>query len=94
MKHLAYVAFALVLVGSVSTANAAGTKCKGDALREKPPVPNYPHHIRNVVWRNTRAMCLQELSSKSNNPVIPSQTRQESPINKDAPNNSSPQTSP
>ena len=43
-------------------AAASGTE-KGDALREKPPIPNYPHHIRNVVWRNTRAMCLQSLES-------------------------------
>lgn len=62
MKYLAFASFALVLVASVSTANAVETKCKGDALREKPPIPNYPHHIRNVVWRNTRAMCLEELS--------------------------------
>lgn len=62
MKYLAFATFTLVLVASASTANAAETKCKGDALREKPPVPNYPHHVRNVVWRNTRAMCLEELS--------------------------------
>lgn len=62
MKYLAFAAFALVLVASASTVNAAETKCKGDALREKPPIPNYPHHIRNVVWRNTRGMCLEELS--------------------------------
>ena len=62
MKYLAFASFALVFVALVSPANAVETKCKGDALREKPPVPNYPHHVRNVVWRNTRAMCLEELS--------------------------------
>lgn len=67
MKYLAAATFALIVVISASTANAAETKCKGDALREKPPIPNHPTHIRNVVWRNTRAMCLQELSQKSMN---------------------------
>jgi hypothetical protein len=62
MKYLAFASFALVLVALASPANAVETKCKGDARKEKPPIPNYPHHIRNVIWRNTRAMCLEELS--------------------------------
>lgn len=62
MKYLAFAGFALVLVASISPANAVEIKCTGDALKKKPPVPNYPHHVRNVVWRNTRAMCLEELS--------------------------------
>jgi len=69
MKYLTYAAFTLVMVVSTSTANATGTACKGDALREKPPIPNHPTHIRNVVWRNTRAMCLQELSRESSKPA-------------------------
>lgn len=69
MKYLAFAAFALILFASPFTANAAETRCRGDALREKPPVPNYPHHLRNVVWRNTRAMCLEELSRKTKSPV-------------------------
>lgn len=34
-------------------------QCTGDARFSKPPVVNYPHHIRNVVWRNMRAMCVK-----------------------------------
>lgn len=67
MKYFTVAAFALVLFVAASPVNAAETKCKGDALKEKPPVPNYPHHIRNVVWRNTRAMCLEELAQQSTN---------------------------
>lgn len=69
MKYLTYAAFALIMVVSTSTANATETACKGDALREKPPIPNHPTHIRNVVWRNTRSMCLQELSRENSKPV-------------------------
>lgn len=32
-------------------------QCTGDARFAKPPVVNNPHHVRNVVWRNMRAMC-------------------------------------
>jgi hypothetical protein len=32
-------------------------QCTGDARFSNPPVVNNPHHIRNVVWRNMRAMC-------------------------------------
>lgn len=52
----------IVALSFMPMVNAAETKCKGDAARATPPIPNYPHHIRNVVWRNTRAMCLEELS--------------------------------
>lgn len=69
MKYLAFATFVLMLVASASTANAAETKCKGDALRKKPPIPNHPTHIRNVVWRNMRAMCLQELSQMPKPPA-------------------------
>lgn len=72
MKYLAAATFALVIVISASTANAAETKCKGDALREKPPVPNHPTHVRNVVWRNTRSMCLEELSRLTTTSNTPS----------------------
>jgi hypothetical protein len=81
MKYLTAATFALVIVISTSTANAAETKCKGDALREKPPIPNHPTHIRNVVWRNTRAMCLQELSQRSMN-IPNSNTAPAQPITK------------
>jgi hypothetical protein len=42
--------------------------CKGDAARPKPPIPNNPTHIRNVVWRNVRAMCLYQIAQKTNSP--------------------------
>lgn len=71
MKKLIFAAaLALVFASPVFAATeteiiVTGTRpaaCKGDAVRANPPVPNYPTHIRNVVWRNTRAMCLQALS--------------------------------
>ena len=34
-------------------------QCTGDARVSKPPIVNYPHHIRNVVWRNMQAMCVK-----------------------------------
>jgi hypothetical protein len=40
-----------------STNPVKSTKCKGDAVRSTPPVVNNPTHIRNVIWRNMRAMC-------------------------------------
>lgn len=47
--------------------------CKGDAARAKPPIPNNPTHIRNVVWRNRRAMCLQHIAQKMGNPQLAGQ---------------------
>jgi hypothetical protein len=41
---------------------ASANACQGDASHSTPPIPNYPTHIRNVIWRNTRALCLAELS--------------------------------
>lgn len=32
-------------------------RCNGDAAKATPPIPNYPTQIRNVIWRNMRAMC-------------------------------------
>lgn len=32
-------------------------RCTGDAAKAKPPVPNNSTHLRNVIWRNMRAMC-------------------------------------
>ncbi len=45
---------------SMSAANANETHCQKDASHSTPPVPNYPTQVRNVVWRNTRALCLTE----------------------------------
>ncbi len=48
----------------VATETADST-CKGDAVRATPPIPNHPTHIRNVVWRNVRAMCLNQITQKT-----------------------------
>ncbi len=63
MKKLTIIALViLALVSFIPAANAKETTCKGDAQSSTPPVPNYPTYIRNVVWRNTRALCLAEQS--------------------------------
>jgi len=67
-KLIITAAFVLTFTSFVPAANANENKCKGDAARATPPVVNYPTHIRNVVWRNTRAMCLQQLSNSSKTP--------------------------
>lgn len=60
MKRLIITtAFVLAFSISISAANASENKCKGDAARATPPVVNYPTHIQNIVWRNTRAKCLE-----------------------------------
>jgi hypothetical protein len=56
---------------SVSTpAQSSPTKpatapCQGDAKRATPPIPNHPTHIRNVVWKNMRAMCVPPTQSQT-----------------------------
>lgn len=44
---------------------ATRAKCTGDAARSNPPIVNYPTHIRNVIWRNTRAICLPSRAKAS-----------------------------
>lgn len=41
----------LILAAAIPAAGATEKKFTGDAARVKPPVPNYPSHIRNVIWR-------------------------------------------
>ena len=86
MRYFAYPAFAFLLATLAPMTIAAETSCKGDARREKPPIPNHPTHIRKVVWRNTRAMCLQELSRSSRNPAPVSQDEQKTPTLSTPPN--------
>ncbi len=74
MKYFTFAIFTLGLFASASTAIAVETYCKGDALREKPPVPNYPYNVRNVVWRNMRLLCLQELAQTTKSQVNSSKT--------------------
>lgn len=58
------------LTAQATTPVSSATKaaCKGDAALAKPPIPNNPTHIRNVVWRNTRSMCLQQIAQKASAP--------------------------
>lgn len=58
----------LTTQATTPVSSAAETTCKGDAALAKPPIPNNPTHIRNVVWRNMRAMCLQQVTQKPGNP--------------------------
>lgn len=57
----------------IPVSTAAESVCKGDAALAKPPIPNRPTHIRNVVWRNTRAMCLHQMAQKTDSPQPASQ---------------------
>lgn len=38
---------------------STGFKCTGDARFSKPPVPNYPQNLRNVMWRILRQNCVR-----------------------------------
>ena len=64
----------LILAAAIPAAGATEKKCTGDAAHVKPPVPNYPSHIRNVVWHNQQALCQAQVSTagssqmKSSNP--------------------------
>ncbi len=57
-RAVATVPKAATTNSSLLSMAATRAKCTGDAALAKPPVANYPTHIRNVVWRNTRAICL------------------------------------
>ena len=79
MKYFIFIlTFALVSVNPFSAmAEAPASKptqltipCQGDAKRATPPIPNYPTHIRNVVWKNMRAMCVQPTQAQK----VPSST--------------------
>lgn len=65
MNRLMFVTILMAtFVSSIFVASANENSCTGDAVRSTPPIPNYPTHIRNVVWRNTRALCLAQLAQK------------------------------
>lgn len=59
------VAPAFVAQATTPVSIPSDPACKGDAARATPPIPNNPTHIRNVVWRNMRAMCLQQIAQKA-----------------------------
>ncbi|PSB15065.1 hypothetical protein C7B65_25340 [Phormidesmis priestleyi ULC007] len=60
MKTLVCTTVSLLLLASIPATAATRFRCTGDAARSTPPVVNYPTHIRNVVWRNMRAVCQQQ----------------------------------
>ncbi|PSB34919.1 hypothetical protein C7B82_01750 [Stenomitos frigidus ULC18] len=58
-----YTAILLLAVSlSIPVVAATGKHCTGDLAHLTPPVVNNPTHIRNVVWKNMRAVCLQEIA--------------------------------
>jgi hypothetical protein len=68
MKKLIYTTALMLAVILASPAIATTeTHCTGDAARSTPPVVNNPTHIRDVVWKNMRAICLQELAQVTSN---------------------------
>lgn len=62
-RPIQMAALILMLTTSIPVASATEIKCSGDAAHAMPPVPNYPSHIRNVVWRNKRALCEAQVST-------------------------------
>ncbi len=85
MKKLTAIAVViLAFVSSISAANANETTCKGDAQSSTPPVPNHPTYIRNVVWRNTRALCLAEQTKAGNQSAQSSTSILKKPIDQKA----------
>lgn len=76
MKQLMIVTIlSIAFTFSIPAANANANHCQGDASHSTPPVPNYPTHVRNVVWRNARALCLAEkfqIASQSSQPATSS----------------------
>lgn len=59
----------LILAAAIPGAGATEKKCTGDAAHAKPPVPNYPSHIRNVVWRNQQALCQAQISTAGSSQI-------------------------
>jgi hypothetical protein len=74
-RFLQIAAFVLVLAAAIPVVGATETKCTGDAARLTPPVPNYPTHIRNVIWRNKRTMCQNHTSTT--NPSAQTQSQKQ-----------------
>ncbi len=69
MKKLIVVTMLITAFASLmSAASANENHCKGDASHSTPPAPNYPTYVRNIVWRNTRELCLAEQSQAVNHP--------------------------
>lgn len=69
---------------SISAANAGENRCTGDAVRSTPPVPNYPTNVRNIVWRNTRALCLAEKAQVVSRSFQPATSSFKKPVDQKA----------
>ncbi len=70
MNRLMFVTILIVTFAStIFAASANENPCRGDAVRPTPPIPNYPTHVKNVEWRNARALCLAQLAQKE--PIKP-----------------------
>lgn len=61
VKTLVFATVSLLLLSFIPATAATQVRCTRDAAHSTPPVVNYPTHIRNVVWRNVRAICQQQL---------------------------------
>ena len=58
---------ALILTASTGAIAATEVKCTGEIYQTKPPVPNRPTQIRNVIWRNAdflRQACQKQSTSR------------------------------
>ena len=69
MKMFLYFVTAVALVLAASTGATAATevKCTGEIYHVKPPVPNRPTQIRNVIWHNAdflRQACQEQSTSR------------------------------
>ncbi len=68
MKKLIYTtALMLPVIFSIPAIATTEAHCTGDSARSTPPVVNNQTHIRDVVWKNMRATCLQELAQVTTN---------------------------
>lgn len=52
MKRL--MTIAILVIATALPVGAKEVSCHGELYRSTPPVPNYPTHIRNVIWRNAQ----------------------------------------
>lgn len=74
VKTLVCTTVSLLLLSFMPATAATQLRCTGDAARSTPPVVNRPTHIRNVVWRNVRAICQQQ-PKQSDKTVAPNQSQ-------------------
>jgi hypothetical protein len=86
VKTLVCTTVSLLLLSFIPATAATQVRCTGDAARSTPPVVNYPTHIRNVVWRNVRAICQQQ-SKESDKGMAPNNSQSQdgkTPVSKNS----------